>query len=493
MLFQYLLAALPLTLAAPLACSAPPRPSSAPVITPPKGQVIPNRYIIKLKNDARSDVINEAVKLLPSKKAEHVYDFGSYRGFAAEIPDDVLPYVTGLPGIDYIEKDCIMSIDVDVQRRDVVTQPSAPWGLARISHVQRGSTSYVYDESSGEGTCAYVLDTGVYTQHPDFEGRAEFLANYANDGNDEDGHGHGTHVAGTIGSKTYGVAKNSHLFAVKVFNATGKGPNSAVIAGIQFAANDRLTRTGACPKGSVANLSLGGGQSDAVNAAAADAVRSGLFMSVAAGNSGVDASESSPASESSVYTVGATDSSDKIAWYSNYGSYVDIFAPGTDIVSLWNNGGTNTMSGTSMAAPHVAGIALYLLSLEGQRSVAALSARLSELATKNIVTGLPGNTINALAFNGYGAPAPGTPTQSVNSTQPAGPTGTGYFPTSTGISPTGISTGVPVSAGTGVPTSVPTTIVPYPTSGYPSSGYPSNPSNPSNGYPTYNYNSYRVR
>jgi subtilisin family serine protease len=147
-------------------------------------------------------------------------------------------------------------------------------------------------------------------------------------------------------------------------------------------------------------MSLGGVRSTAVNSAAANAVSAGVFFAVAAGNDGADAGNSSPASEPTVYTVGATDSSDKVASFSNYGTVVDIHAPGVSILSTWNNGGTNSISGTSMATPHIAGLAAYILSLEGKKTPAALSSRLTELSTKNKITGLKGSTKNYLAFNG---------------------------------------------------------------------------------------------
>jgi subtilisin family serine protease len=177
-----------------------------------------------------------------------------------------------------------------------------------------------------------------------------------------------------------------------------KGSNSGVIAGINYVANDAKTRS--CPNGAVGSMSLGGSRSTSVNSAAANAVAAGVFMSVAAGNEAADASTSSPASEASVYTVAASDSSDRFASFSNFGTVVDIIAPGVSILSTWLNGGTNTISGTSMATPHVAGLAAYLLGYEGKRTPAALSSRISTLSTKNKITGVPSGTKNYLAFNG---------------------------------------------------------------------------------------------
>ena len=171
----------------------------------------------------------------------------------------------------------------------------------------------------------------------EFEGRASQLTSFAS--TDTDGNGHGTHVAGTIGSASYGVAKSTSLFGVKVLDDSGSGSFSGVIAGIDYVATDHTSRS-ECEKGSVANLSLGGGLSDAVNEAAAALVESGVFLAVAAGNSNDDAANYSPASAPEVYTVGATEDNDVRASYSNYGSVVDIFAPGSDVLSTWIGGQT---------------------------------------------------------------------------------------------------------------------------------------------------------
>ncbi|PSN73718.1 subtilisin-like serine protease-like protein PR1A [Corynespora cassiicola Philippines] len=373
---------------------------AAPVIQPRAGQAIPGQYIVKFKDNAISTAANDALSLL-SKSPKHVYAFGKYRGFAAELSDDIVKKLSARADIEYIEQDAIVKHYTDIEileKKAYVTQSSSTWGLGRVSHADRGISSYTYDDSAGADTCAYVIDTGIYTSHSEFEGRASFLANYAGDGSNTDGNGHGTHVAGTIGSKTYGVAKKTKLYAVKVLDASGSGTNSGVIAGINFVANDAKTRS--CPNGAVANMSLGGGKSTAVNSAAANAVSAGVFMAVAAGNDGANAANYSPASEPTAFTVGATDSSDRIASFSNYGSVVDVFAPGVSILSTWNNGGTNSISGTSMATPHVAGLGAYLLSLEGKKTPAALGSRIQSLAQKSKISGVPSGTVNYLAFNG---------------------------------------------------------------------------------------------
>jgi subtilisin family serine protease len=215
-----------------------------------------------------------------------------------------------------------------------ITQIDAPWGLGRVSSRAPGGNSYTYDEGAGAGTCAYVIDSGINTAHQDFGGRATWLATFVDDRNVEnDNNGHGTHVAGIIGGATYGVAKKTNLYAVKVLNFRGSGNTSTIIAGMDFVATDSQTRH--CPNGTVANASLRSSPSEAMNAAAAAVVKAGVFFTVSAGNANRDASSQSPAQEPTVCTVGATQSDDAKADYSNYGPLVDIFAPGTDILSAW--------------------------------------------------------------------------------------------------------------------------------------------------------------
>ncbi|KAL2149063.1 hypothetical protein VTH82DRAFT_1749 [Thermothelomyces myriococcoides] len=379
---------------------------AAPVIKPQGLQLIPDEYIVKLKDGVSESILENAIRQLQGSKTKHVYRAGRFKGFAAKLNQQLVEKLSMLPEVEYIEQDTVITTQT------IVTQEDAPWGLARISHRELGPTSYVYDDSAGEGTCAYVIDTGIYVDHnattltlqpQEFEGRATWLTNTI-DSSDSDGNGHGTHVAGTIGGKTYGVAKKTKLFAVKVLNAGGSGTASSVIAGLEFVANDAPQRvaSGECPNGTVGNMSLGGGRSDAINAAAAAAVDAGVFLAVAAGNNGGDVSLISPASEPSVCTVGATDDADIRAYFSNYGSLVDIFGPGVDVLSSWIGGpdATNTISGTSMATPHVAGLGAYFLALLGYKDPEALCEYIKETATIGTVTDIPSDTINAIAYNG---------------------------------------------------------------------------------------------
>ncbi|KAI1075303.1 peptidase S8/S53 domain-containing protein [Whalleya microplaca] len=378
-----LLSLLPLVLAAPSAKRAQP----APVIKPRAAQLIDGKYIVKMKADAQAGSLESSIKAVTSD-ADFVYNSNSFKGFASSLTADELESLQNDPNVDYIEQDAVIKISA--------TQSNADWGLARLSNKDASSTTYTYDDSAGEGTCAYIIDTGIEVDHEEFEGRAKFLANYA-DSDDTDGNGHGTHVAGTIGSKTYGVAKKTQLFAVKVLDSSGSGTNSGVIAGMDFVAQDASGQE--CPKGVVVNMSLGGSSSNPVNEAAASIVSSGLFLAVAAGNEATDASSSSPASEESACTVGATTKDDELAEYSNYGKLVDILAPGTDIESTWIGGETNTISGTSMASPHIAGLGAYFLGL-GAANVTELCDYIAKTALSDAISGVPSSTANLLANNG---------------------------------------------------------------------------------------------
>ncbi|KAI1477367.1 subtilisin-like protein [Daldinia eschscholtzii] len=376
------LAFLPLALAAPSK-----RASPAPVIKPRGAQLVDGKYIVKMKADVKPESIQTSIQSVASD-ADFVYNSNKFKGFASSLSEEELEALKNNADVDYIEQDAIVTIKA--------TQENADWGLARLSSAEPGSTTYTYDDSAGEGTCAYVIDTGIEVDHEEFEGRAKFLNNFADD-DDTDGNGHGTHVAGTIGSKTYGVAKKTSLFAVKVLDASGSGTNSGVIAGMDFVAKDAAGQT--CPKGVVVNMSLGGSSSTAVNQAAASIVDAGLFLAVAAGNEATDASSSSPASEQSACTVGATTKDDELAEYSNFGSLVDILAPGTDIESTWIGGSTNVISGTSMASPHIAGLGAYYLGLDAA-SAESLCDYIAQSAISDAISGVPSDTANLLANNG---------------------------------------------------------------------------------------------
>ncbi|QBZ55847.1 hypothetical protein PoMZ_00751 [Pyricularia oryzae] len=377
--------------------------SAAPLLKARSGTPIPGAYIVVLKNESADEFrIQSAIMSTVEKTAEWKQE--EFNGFAAKLSSEELQALQDAPevgvdlpfardSVEFIEEDAEVSINA------IVTQTGAPWGLARISSTARGGTTYRYDDSAGVGTCSYIIDTGLYAAHSDFGGRASQVANFV-DSSNTDGNGHGTHVAGTIGGTKYGVAKRTTLLGVKVLNASGSGTNSGVISGMNFVVTDARTRS--CPNGVVVNMSLGGSTSTAVNNAARAITSAGHFLAVAAGNSNANAASFSPASEPSACTVGATTSTDAKASYSNYGALVDVFAPGSGILSAWIGGTTasRTIDGTSMASPHIAGLGAYLLALRGPQTPAALCSYIATNANRGVITGLPSGTVNALAYNG---------------------------------------------------------------------------------------------
>lgn len=281
----------------------------------------------------------------------------------------------------------------------IASQSGAPWGLARLSHRNRGANDYVYDASAGRDTYAYVIDTGLNTGHADFEGRAQLGYNAVSGTADIDVQGHGTHTTGIIGSKTYGVAKSANLVGVKVFDQGGS-MTSVILDGYNWAVSD-IRSKGRVGK-AVINMSLGGGTSTAFNNAVEAAYQAGVVTVVAAGNQGRDVGSDSPASATHAITVAAVDNNDSQASYSNFGSSVDIYAPGSSILSTWigSSSATNTMSGTSMACPHVSGLVLYLMAKEGLSDPAALVARVKGVGSANVIRGVGPGSPNLLAYNG---------------------------------------------------------------------------------------------
>lgn len=291
----------------------------------------------------------------------------------------------------------------EVNQTQCIVQRDAPWGLERLSHRMRPKTysgEFHYPDSSGAGVDVYVIDTGIYVDHEEFEGRARWGTTIPQGDVDKDGNGHGTHCAGTIGSKRYGIAKKCSLIAVKVLRSDGYGSNSDVIKGVEYVMNQHILEgKKRSERQTVVNMSLGGGKSLALERAVNAAVGSGIHFCVAAGNDNEDACNYSPAGAKEAITVGASTSRDEIAYFSNIGRCVDIFAPGHQITSTWigSPSSTNTISGTSMASPHVAGAIAHFLSgkMKGM-SPQDVKLELRRISTRNTLVFVPFDTINAL-------------------------------------------------------------------------------------------------
>ncbi|CCH33401.1 S8 family serine peptidase [Actinosynnema sp. NPDC047251] len=309
------------------------------------------------------------------------------RGFSVSMSEAQARKLAADPAVDYVEQDGIA--------KATGVQDNPTWGLDRVDQKNLPLDKKYNYANTASNVTAYVVDTGVHKAHSDFGGRAvdgyDFIDN---DSVAQDCNGHGTHVAGTIGSTTYGVAKGVKLVGVRVLNCQGQGEWSQVIGGIDWVAKNAV-------KPAVANLSLGGGADSSVDNAVKRAVAAGVTFAVAAGNDNKDACSTSPARTPEAITVNATDSSDTRSTFSNYGSCTDIFAPGTGITSTWNNGSTNSISGTSMATPHVAGAAALYLSGNTSATPAQVSKALTDNATSGVVKNAGSGSPNKLLYTGF--------------------------------------------------------------------------------------------
>ncbi|KAF2995502.1 proteinase B [Curvularia kusanoi] len=389
-----------------------------------RDDIIPGKFIVTLKPgvDAATaeshlnwvaDVHKRSFAKRNTAGIEKKYDIKDWKAYAGEFDEATIAEIKANPDVALVEPDTIAYLYYEVdevheepEKKALTTQSGATWGLGAISHKTGSSTSYIYDTTAGSGTYAYVVDSGILVAHTQFGGRATLGYN-AVGGTHTDTLGHGTHVAGTIGGSTYGVAKNTNLISVKVFQGSS-GTTSTILAGYNWAVND-ITSKGRAAKAAI-NLSLGGSVSTTWNNAVAAAYTSGVLTVAAAGNGDSlgrpqPVSSVSPGSAPNALTVAASDSAFKPASFTNYGAGVDVFAPGVAVLSSYigGNSATASLSGTSMATPHVVGLAVYLQALETLSNAAAVTSRIKALAQSGKITGTLNGSPNLFIYNGNGA------------------------------------------------------------------------------------------
>jgi subtilisin family serine protease len=355
---------------------------------PANATVVPGQYIVVFRQGV-TDPVGLSTRMVKAQGGTVRFTYTSaLQGFAARLSDDAVRALEQDPLVAYVEPDREFRIDVTQS----MNANGDPWGLDRIDQTALPlSRTYTYT-ATGAGVHAYIIDTGIWTMTADFGGRANNVYD-AFAANGEDCNGHGTHVSGTIGGATYGVAKGVSLHGVRVLSCSGVGLTSQIIAGIDWVRQNAV-------KPAVANMSLGGGLSTALNDATTNLWNSGVFVAVAAGNDNVDACTASPASATGAFTVAASEKTDAKASYSNWGTCVEAYAPGSAIVSDYLLGTTSSLSGTSMASPHVAGVAVLYKATFGDAPSATVSNWIISNATTGVITGNPGGTPNRLLNKG---------------------------------------------------------------------------------------------
>ncbi|KUJ66335.1 hypothetical protein ACZ90_37575 [Streptomyces albus subsp. albus] len=390
-----LIAALPATAAPAHAAAPPPGPAAARPSPAPLNQVkgaIPGQYIVSLAAGVTPGSVTARARVKP------LYTYNRARGgFAAKLSPAQVEMIRHQPGVEAVEQDATVSLPRETDPASMSTPNGAtattagapaaevPWGLTRINNREPGGIGYSV-KATGATVRSYIIDSGIETKHPDFRGRASAGVSFVKDGRGAgDCAGHGTHVAGVVGGATSGVARQTRLVSVRVFDCTGVTSNSTLIAAVNWVAEHAR-------RPAVANLSLSGPKSAAVDRAIEDLSEAGVFPVVAAGNGDVDACTVSPAGARGAFPVAALDRKDRKAPFSNWGRCVAVNAPGVGIRSAFLDGTYRELSGTSMAAPHVTGVAALYKDVRGDAPFATVSAWLTGNATPGIDTTRNGAT-----------------------------------------------------------------------------------------------------
>ncbi|KAG5727551.1 Proteinase R [Termitomyces sp. T112] len=374
----------------------------APVIAAP-GYLVPiekvdggtsGRHIVSLKANADKSSFIEATNIATT------HNWTVINGFAGQFTEDQINVLRAHGDVESITEDGFAQVSM------VTTQTNATWGLARLSSVKKLANQnsnalnfqYLRETTAGLGVDVYVIDTGVYINHVEFGGRARWGATFGGYVS-MDKNGHGTHCAGTVAGSSVGVARAASIIAVKVLGDNGQGIVSDIISGLDWVYNQAKTSG----RPSIVSMSLSSNSpSTPLDSAVTSLTTIGVHAVVAAGNNNLDATNMSPARASGAITVGATNIADSRASFSNYGSVVALFAPGENIISTWFTGPTAlvSLSGTSMATPHVAGLVASFISSKGRVSPATMRSTLKNLTVQGILANIPAGTVNQLAQNG---------------------------------------------------------------------------------------------
>lgn len=366
--------------------------SSLAPLLPPSGEIVKGSYIVVFEPHVSTALLKDFATQF---EAQHILQIRNFKALGGRFSEEAVEKLRTLEGlVKYVEHDQIMYTQFE-------TQTNATWGLDRVDQTNLPLDSlYRYHETAGAGVDLYIIDTGILLTHEEFRGRVKSGYDFHNNDPDAtDDNGHGTHVASTTAGTTYGLAKRANLIAVKTLGRLGAGNLLNVARGVEYAAQQHASAPG---KRSVANMSLGGGATQALDDAVIEAIAMGLVVVIASGNNNGDACNNSPARVPVGITVNAININDTRASFSNWGQCTHIFAPGQDITAAWISGDNSyrTISGTSMACPHVAGAAAVLLGKEGPMSPAQVKSTLLDRATKGVVQDVNGSP-NVLLYSPY--------------------------------------------------------------------------------------------